>query len=262
MFNYSFNPPIKSKLRLFSEYGFEYIHWCDDWNVDALYTEQDVKRYSRLVESVGLRCLDVHGAATANVLINSVEETWRKRYIELLENRIRFCASIGGDAVVIHPPAGKTGSLELIENLNRSLYVFKRIRPLCKDLGVTIAIENCSANAKEILEFFFEKYPPDFLGFCFDSGHAHIPKIFDQLTGFGNRLKALHLHDNRGERDEHQPPFWGTIDWERVAKWIKESGYSKPINFEVIHYPVLFNGTMEEFLKYTVDAIKRVMKLF
>ncbi|NIR86347.1 MAG: hypothetical protein GWN67_04150, partial [Phycisphaerae bacterium] len=31
MFNYSLKPEMERKLQLFAEYGFEYIHWCDDW---------------------------------------------------------------------------------------------------------------------------------------------------------------------------------------------------------------------------------------
>jgi len=38
MFDYTFKPTKVEKLNLFKEFGFEYIHWCDNWNDDVFYT--------------------------------------------------------------------------------------------------------------------------------------------------------------------------------------------------------------------------------
>ena len=58
------------------------------------------------------------------------------------------------------------------------------------------------------------------LKFCFDSGHQNaFDKDFPYLEYFGDKLVALHLHDNNGLVDEHTiPPFSGTIDWDIIAK--------------------------------------------
>ncbi|MFQ6095393.1 MAG: sugar phosphate isomerase/epimerase family protein, partial [Candidatus Bathyarchaeia archaeon] len=116
------------------------------------------------------------------------------------------------------------GSARLNRRLNRSLQVFETARPLCEDLGIVLAVENCYPSDEKVLEYYFDRYPPEFVGFCFDSGHAHVNRNVDRLFRLGDRLKALHLHDNRGETDDHQPPFWGTISWSEVMQWIKESG--------------------------------------
>ncbi len=262
MFNYFFKPPMERKLQLFHKYGFKYVHWCDNWNDESFYSESDIELFCRLLRNGGLKCVDVHGTATDKIRIDAIDETFRSRYIQLLENRIRFCMAAGGDCLVIHPPSGNAGTAELRESLNRSLGVFEEIRPLCEDLGVALAIENCSKAAEEQLAFYFERFPSSFVGFCFDSGHSNLDRDFDQLKKFGNRLKALHLHDNRGSTDDHQPPFWGTVDWGGIVEWIKETGYSKPINFEITHSPRLFEGTMEEYLRFSVEAINRLLRLF
>ncbi len=262
MFNYHFNPPMDRRLRLFREYGFEFIHWCDNWNDDVHYSDQDIKRYCCLIKEAGLKCIDVHGTATDMIRIDTADPNLREKYVQLLENRVRFCASAGGDSVVVHPPSGEPGTTILRENLSRSLRVFEEVRPLCEKLRVTLAVENCSRAAEEQLRFYFERFPDDFVGFCFDCGHAHYQKNFAQLKAFADRLKVLHLSDNMGEGDAHQPPFWGTVDWRMVVEWIKSTGYSKPINFEVTHYPHFFNGTMIEFLNVTTESIKKVMAMF
>lgn len=260
MFNYSFKPDIETKLRQFADHGFQYLHWCDDWNNEVAYTRKDMTQYLQLVESAGLKCLDVHGTATGTVRIDSEDEnSWRK-YADLLINRIEFCSVLGGDTVVIHPPR-PTGGTGLRRRLERSIRLIDDVRSLAEDLGVTIAVENCYASDEKILEAYFDRYPPEFIGFCFDSGHANIHGNLNQLKRFGDRLRVLHLHDNNGVEDAHQPPFWGNTDWDEVMSWIRDSQYGKPINFEITHDTALFDGTMKEFLNYTVKSINRVMTL-
>jgi len=259
MFNYHFKPGMERKLQLFAEHGFGYIHWCDDWDNDLIYTREEMVTYSMLIESAGLECLDVHGTATGTIRIDSEDNGAFETYIKLLENRIEFCYTVGGDAVVIHPP--RYGGSELSWRIDRSTKVIDAVRPLCADLGVAIAVENCHPSDENILKTYFERYPTEYVGFCFDSGHANLNGNMDRLLKFNDRLKVLHLHDNKGERDDHQPPLSGTVNWSQVMGWIKESGYAKPINFEVTHDPDLFEGTMDEFLDYTRNSILKVMAL-
>jgi len=271
MFNYSFKPKLERKLQLFADYGFSYIHWCDDWNSDVFYTKRDIKEYRQFLDSYGLQCIDVHGTATRLFRIDAEDKDLLNQYIRLLKNRIEFCAALGGDAVVIHPPNEKTGSDKWSRSLQRFLQVFTCVKPLCEDLEITLAVENCFPTDEKILKFYFARYPPEFVGFCFDSGHANCNRNFELLFPFAERLKALHLHDNKGIKknagfleklqcDAHQPPLWGTIDWKRVMGWIKERKYSKPMNFEITHRIKLFDGTMEDFLSYTVLSINKLIQ--
>jgi len=49
----------------------------------------------------------------------------------------------------------------------------------------------------------------------------------------GDRLLALHLHDNTGDRDDHLPPYAGNIAFADIMSALKETGYKGNINFEV-----------------------------
>jgi len=261
MFNYSFKLSAERKLRLFADSGLRHIHWCDDWNDEVLYTNDEVRRRCQLVESHGMKCLDVHGADTEIVHIAAPDDSVLDRYVQLLENRLEFCSAMGGDAVVIHPPSERTGPGEISWKIDRSFRVLDRVRPLCEDLGVVLAVENCYPNDGEILREYFERYPPEFIAFCLDSGHANLNKDMDALSEFASRLRALHLHDNKGNEDDHQPPFWGTVDWKRVIQWIERSGYAKPLNFEITHHPELFEGSPDGFLELCVRSIRKVIAL-
>jgi sugar phosphate isomerase/epimerase len=74
-----------------------------------------------------------------------------------------------------------------------------------------IALENL--RKPEYLDFLFDNIKSDKLKFCYDSGHNNCftPEI-DCLGKYGDKLIALHLHDNDGTCDQHLLPFNGTME--------------------------------------------------
>ena len=74
------------------------------------------------------------------------------------------------------------------------------------------------------------------VGVCWDFGHANLV-YGDQvpcLRYLSHRLKVTHVHDNRGEFDEHRPPYLGNVNWEAIMPTLKEIGYQGDFSFEVI----------------------------
>lgn len=264
-FDYTFRPSMADKFAQFKRVGFRYVHWCDDWANERHYSRADMKAFGQKLADAGLQCIDVHGTATRRARIDSPDPAGRALYLRLLKNRIEFCAAVGGDAVVVHPPGqGRTGFVGR-DRLRRTVEAFDAVRGLCEETGVRLAVENMgnrSSFSVDVLEWFLERYPPEFVGWCFDSGHSHQAGDFTQLLQFGERLIALHLHDNHGDTDEHQPPFFGTIDWSAAMRWIKQTGYAKPVNFEITHREHLFDGTMQQYARYARRNVMRAMTLF
>lgn len=252
MFNYSYQLDRETKLPMFASRGFKFIHWCDDWNNGVVYSKEDMTLFRQVVDSSGLKCLDVHGSDAPGIKIGTSDQGARREYVQLLENRLEFCSAVGADAVVVHPPKEPS-------DLDRSIQVLESVRPLCEDLGVVLAVENCFPGDEKMLAHYFERFPPEFVGLCFDAGHANLNSNSEELMGFSSRLKVLHLHDNKGKVDDHQPPYWGTVDWPKVMRWIEQSGYVKPVNFEITHRPKYFEGGPEEYLDYAVSSILKAL---
>jgi sugar phosphate isomerase/epimerase len=48
----------------------------------------------------------------------------------------------------------------------------------------------------------------------------------------GDKLKAVHIHDNMGKEDEHLIPGDGIIDWNAFADALREIGYTGVISLE------------------------------
>src|SRR5712692_6238969 len=85
--------------------------------------------------------------------------------------------------------------------------------------GVTLALENTPGEmaTPANLKHFLEQTRLTGVKLCFDSGHAHLDgKISSALEAAGEMLVTTHLHDNRGERDDHLLPYEGTIDWNEL----------------------------------------------
>jgi len=93
-----------------------------------------------------------------------------------------------------------------------------------KHVGVTLCVENTLSELGQpaYLRTFVDETRLTDLRFNFDIGHAHlsdgeeaerIAKAFEPMREL---VASVHLHDNHGEKDEHLPPYDGSIDWQNA----------------------------------------------
>jgi sugar phosphate isomerase/epimerase len=95
--------------------------------------------------------------------------------------------------------------------------------------GVTIAVENTTSEMGDpaYLRTFVDETRLTGLRFNFDIGHAHLadgPEAERVEKGFAplrELVVSAHIHDNHGEKDEHLPPYSGSINWESAVKTLK-----------------------------------------
>ena len=143
----------------------------------------------------------------------------------------------------------------------RVFRMLDELLPVAEKCDVIIALENswsCSNTAEALLEY-KEKYPTEYLGFCYDSGHANIMDngrhhpgcvAFDrwQRCGFAEpqwddkRLEKMlpyvvncHLHDNDGSADSHALPGNGNVNWDNIVNLLRQAPRLKVIQSEVKH---------------------------
>jgi sugar phosphate isomerase/epimerase len=102
-----------------------------------------------------------------------------------------------------------------------------------RHVGVTITVENTTSEMGEpaYLRAFVDETRLTGLRFNFDIGHANLTEV-NPSSGHDSRilcafeplrdsLAAVHLHDNHGEKDEHLPPYEGSIDWPTAISMLK-----------------------------------------
>ena len=116
--------------------------------------------------------------------------------------------------------------------------LIKRITEQAKKAGVTICLENLSEKSSHLKKV-FDAFP--LLGLTMDLGHGQL--LSEEHTGFGfmrtypERIKHIHLHDNRGgtshNDDLHLPVGDGIIDFENIFKMLKTIKYKDTITLEL-----------------------------
>ena len=117
--------------------------------------------------------------------------------------------------------------------IDDSLTAIEHLKAFAGPLGVQLLLENLNndvATPDHLVEIVRVGHF-DSVGFCLDIGHAHLAAGIPETShgpgksgielafeAFGDRLVELHVHDNKGMRDEHLWPGDGTADFAQVAR--------------------------------------------
>jgi L-ribulose-5-phosphate 3-epimerase len=100
-------------------------------------------------------------------------------------------------------------------------------------------------------------------GACWDTGHANEQGLKQQaMVELGSRLKAMHINDNDGIRDQHLLPYQGNINWASVVQSLKAIGYEGAFTYEthnsIRHLP---EPLQQSGLKYAADVARYLTNL-
>ncbi|MBR2612109.1 MAG: sugar phosphate isomerase/epimerase [Clostridia bacterium] len=166
-------------------------------------------------------------------------------------------SAYGIPTLVIHLSSGKTPPRVSNSGFSRFDTLFSH----AKEKGVTLAIEN--QRFLGILALFMDYYPE--AKFCFDTGHnaCFTKSEIPFLELFGNRMVALHTHDNNTDADEHRLPLDADIDFTPLMAEIADTPYSGALMLEVIstHSPYYADTTADEYYARAAAAAQRLADL-
>ncbi len=169
------------------------------------------------------------------------------RFEEIVKS-MQKASFLGIKNIIVHPcqhlEYDIEGNPEKLFEYNMDFY--GRLKPYCEEYGINVALENmwqstgsiinhstCS-KAEEFIRYLDELNSPCFVA-CLDIGHAALvredPAEFIKKLG-AKRLKALHVHDVDGTHDLHTLPYYGSVNWEKTMKALKEIGYTGELTYE------------------------------
>jgi sugar phosphate isomerase/epimerase len=202
----------------------------------------------------------------------SATEFIRLAGTDLIKNRIEFSSLIGAYAIVLHMTLPfkmfEENPEDKKEYYRRAFKSLDELEGFARNAGVKIAVENLpgipQGYTDECFNMLFDRYDEDYMGICFDSGHATLSSPDNYcyfLEKYQSRLLVLHLQDTDGPpektpendiefmefmaHDRHWVPFSGVNDWDRIARLIAGAPLvDLPADFEVI---LSASGPEEEF---------------
>ena len=215
------------------------------------------RRLRRIGEDCGIRCNQSH-APHPSVPCG----------IDNLLRSIECTAEVGAEICVIHPDNNST------PEQNAEMYL--KLLPYAKACGVKIATENmwnwnkeldvaspaaCSS-AESFIAHLKSVDDPCFVA-CLDIGHAEMRGLnssaVEMIYALGDKLCALHIHDNDKHRDSHQIPGSMNIDFASVASALKNVGYNGYYTLEAYNFLV---GKDKHEVLDGLKALRQSLEIF
>ncbi|MCB9477972.1 MAG: sugar phosphate isomerase/epimerase [Deltaproteobacteria bacterium] len=210
--------------------GFTAIElWCMAPHVE-IEIAGSVAYFGKRAKAAGLDILSVHlpfynrfGDPDFHYL--NLGDPDRERAREARNRMLRVIAQmpeIGADRAVVHGIANMPGDPDQIAGW----YVedLAVIADEAANRGVMLAMENIMTEPSKTapLAGLIDKLDHAHVRCCLDVGHANVNEnAVTAVETLGERIISMHLHDNRGEHDEHLVPGDGTIDWPALVNAVK-----------------------------------------
>ena len=232
-----------------------------DHPLEGLEYREFARRLRKIGEDNGIHCNQSHAPFPTHC---PEIRSYLKRAIE--------CTAIaGGDVCVIHP----INDAPIRENCE----LYLELLPFAKAHGVRIAAENmwnwddvrkeaCRAACSHHDDFraYMDAIRDESFVACLDIGHAEMRGLgtsaVEMIDALGNRLAALHIHDNDRWLDRHQLPFTMNIDFAAIVEALRRIGYRGYFTLEADRYLSAYKQDVFAGLQNMADTARRLADMF
>lgn len=221
--------------RIFSEFGhFELIA---EGTLDLHHTGATLAKMAEEHSAT----LSVH-LPMSDINIGAFSDEIRAFSVGVISEQMRLGAKLGATLFTLHP--GNMSPLTFGNKkpaLKANMQSLAELAGLASELDIELALENMP-----MPHLFLGAEPEEFLDmlkefismggyWCFDMGHANTVGAIDTLlsSGYGSSIRNIHVHDNRGDNDDHLPIGKGNINIEAtIRKALKAGAHPKQFIIE------------------------------
>ena len=278
---------VDEAYRLIKEAGFDAV----DANIDHLMSGSQIRKGERVpafdaegdellsyfqpwkdaAEKHGLENYQAHAPFPCYVAEPS--NGYNDYLMNVMKKSIIGCAYIGCKRLIIHPFfLGYNEQLDPQEEWDLNIQRYCELIPTAKEYGVTICLENmfsyfrgkryeaiCSdiTLACKYVDALNEIAGERVFAFCLDTGHLLLlgKDVKNAMMQLGDRIECFHVHDNNGSEDQHMPPYFGKLDWERFVEGLKAIGFNKTLSFETYAIHTLIDPALSpSILRFIADC--------
>lgn len=208
--------------------------------------EESVRAWRKLGDDIGVKFTQAHAYFSVDGPVTPGNVPGGEMGEELMRRSVLGAEILGSEYMVVHPfSVVENGVINPDLSYEANMEYFTRWHKFWHEHGVGMAIENmiCRddrpnrspfASPEQMIRLVDDLNQPD-IGVCLDTGHAYLSGYdpAECVRKLGARLRATHIADNHGQRDDHVAPFQGDIDWFAVMKALKEIDYQHDFAFEI-----------------------------
>lgn len=242
-------------VRLICESGFDGVDYSmfkmahDDCLLNTPAYEAHALRLRDIVQSYGKTFEQSHAPFPSH---RDGDEKYNSVIVDRIKRAIEISGILGVKVCVVHPHATQD------DQRGFNMRFYNELLPVAKQYGVKIALENmwgvktlCGVNrivhnvCSDPADFnsYVDALDRDYFTACLDLGHCGLvgEDTADMIRGMGGeRITALHIHDNNLLEDSHTIPFMGKMDWDSIARALGEINYRGNFTFEADRFPGRF----------------------
>jgi len=222
---------IISEIKNFSSIGMDFVDISYEWPSNIKFNTSEIRNVLKEIK------LGLVGHSNPSLPAIYPLKAVRDAVYEELIKTVNFFKEVGADKVNIHPfyYAGFMNESDIIrENIN----LLNKLSHYCGEQEIDLMLENFIPpfHSPQIFQIILKEVPA--LKVHIDVAHLNFTgdlylSLENFIDRFGKKIIHYHMHDNKGKKDDHLPLGCGNIDWGKVAKIIKKSGYDGTFTLEV-----------------------------
>lgn len=256
------------------EHGYQCsdLALCDTeseiYSVSEKETEKLAKHEKELATLAGIEIVQMHGPWRWPSKDFTEEDRAERR--EMMEKSIRIASMIGCKNWVVHPimPYGTEDlGTEYAERTRiMNLEFMSCLLKTAKEYGVTICLENMPmhnfslSKPQEILKLVNE-INDDYFKICLDTGHVSVFDDMDlkeEIIRCGNKIRALHIHDNSCGFDMHMMPYFGGTNWNKFSEALRYIRFDGCFSLETMPPRMLNDEIFEDLCKVLFKTAQNI----
>ncbi len=206
---------------------FDYATQTEVRNMAMALADNHLKLHS--LHAPTSRDLDINREGSSPLSITEVERVRRIEAMDELKRVLDTAQDLPFARLILH----MGGSRESADPRKRDA-AFSSLEHLslhAHHAGVTICVENTTSEMGDpaYLRSFVDETRLTSVRFNFDIGHAQLTdgaekeRVAARFEPLRELTVSVHIHDNHGEKDEHLPPYEGSIDWPAAIALFKSS---------------------------------------
>lgn len=221
--------------------GFDYQDFMNPKSVFYKMDEKDFEKYfvglKKELDNAGLICYQLH-----SLWNTETERDDRANLYSYYIKAIKGAHYLGCGVVVMHSisPINWETPFTIEEVTKATTDLVNALLPYLKEYNIILAIENLPFlspgdyfSPLGTLRF-VNSFNDEHVAMCLDTGHLNIFKedIYEDILKIGDKLAALHIHDNNSWTDSHNFPYMGSIKWDRFIDALKAIKYKGVLSLE------------------------------
>ena len=241
-------------IKMIADAGFDAIDYemDDAFKNKSITTDDERKKYVKSLLEEAKRNNVYFNQAHAITYIPADDPEDSHRLVKETNKKVIEIASLMDiKTLVVHPASfgGYVGNEEYV--FERNMKYFKELLPFAEEYGVKLACENmwCNDKRKKVSIgsvcgnpyehcYYVDAMNSDMFVACLDVGHSSLAgrEAQDCIRVLGDRLQALHIHDNDYLDDMHTLPGLSEMNWDEITKALADIDYKGDFTLETDHF--------------------------